>query len=57
LLSTAHKVENCGSPTTCRVCQQQHQNLNLKFNLNLTLLEVNIEVIKKYIWLPWVKVN
>jgi len=26
-LSTAHKVENCGSPTTCRVCQQRHRSL------------------------------
>jgi len=26
-LSTAHKVENCGSPATCRVCQQRHQSL------------------------------
>jgi len=26
-LSTAHKVENCGSPTTCRVCQQRHHSL------------------------------
>jgi len=22
-----HKVENCGSPTTCRVCQQRHHSL------------------------------
>jgi len=26
-LSTADKVENCGSPTTCRVCQQRHRSL------------------------------
>jgi len=26
-LSTAHKVENCGSPTTCRVCQQRLHSL------------------------------
>jgi len=26
-LSTAHKVENCGSPATCRVCQQRHHSL------------------------------
>jgi len=26
-LSTTHKVENCGSPTTCRVCQQRHHSL------------------------------
>jgi len=26
-LSTVHKVENCGSPTTCRVCQQRHDSL------------------------------
>jgi len=26
-LSTSHKVENCGSPTTCRVCQQRHHSL------------------------------
>jgi len=26
-LSTVHKVENCGSPTTCRVCQQRHHSL------------------------------
>jgi len=26
-LSTAHKVENCGSPSTCRVCQQRHHSL------------------------------
>jgi len=25
--STAHMVENCGSPTTCRVCQQRHHSL------------------------------
>jgi len=26
-LSTAHKVKNCGSPTTCLVCQQRHHSL------------------------------
>jgi len=26
-LSIAHKVENCGSPTTCQVCQQRHHSL------------------------------
>jgi len=26
-LSTAHKAENCRSPTTCRVCQQRHRSL------------------------------
>jgi len=26
-LPLAHKVENCGSPTTCRVCQQRHHSL------------------------------
>jgi len=26
-LSTAHKVENCGSQATCRVCQQRHHSL------------------------------
>jgi len=26
-LSTAHKVENCESLTTCRVCQQRHHSL------------------------------
>jgi len=26
-LSTAHKVENCGSPATCRDCQQRHHSL------------------------------
>jgi len=26
-LSTVHKAENCGSPATCRVCQQRHQSL------------------------------
>jgi len=27
LYATAHTVENCGSPATCRVCQQRHHSL------------------------------
>jgi len=30
-LSTAHKVENCGSPTTCRVSQQRHHSLAIQW--------------------------
>jgi len=26
-LPLAHKVENCGSPPTCRFCQQRHHSL------------------------------
>jgi len=26
-MSTAYKAENCGSPATCRVCQQRHRSL------------------------------